>query len=422
MSNTLIIVITLLLSAFFSGMEIAFISSNKLKLELENKKGNFSARLLRPFLKRPSRLIGALLLGNNIALVIYGMSMTTLLNPIIEGLLPQSLNSDTFALFVKTLISTIIILFFAEFVPKALFRLQPNKILVFFAIPVSLFYYVFYPLISIYLGASEFILKRVFRMNLQKEKLNFSFVDLDDYLKEYNAAESFENPIHHEIQMFQNAIEFRSVKLRECLVPRNEIVAVEENESVEVLKQLFIDSGLSRIILYSHSIDNIIGYVHSSDLFKHPKKIKSICRPLVHLPETMLASKVLPIFVDKKLNIAIVVDEFGGTAGLITIEDVIEEIFGEIEDEFDEEEMIDKKISDNEFIFSCRLEIDYLNEKYNLQLPESNDYETLSGLLLKYQEHIPQKDEKIIIDDYIFTVLLSSDTKVEKVQLIKKAE
>ncbi|MEA3504821.1 MAG: hemolysin family protein, partial [Bacteroidota bacterium] len=330
MSTLLIIVITLLLSAFFSGMEIAFISSNKLKLELENKKGGFSARILRPFLDKPSRLISALLLGNNVALVIYGMSMAALLNPVITENLPKEIISDTSVLFVNTIISTIIILFFAEFIPKVLFRLQANKTLAFFAVPITLFYYIFYPLISLYLVSSEFILKRLFKMNLGKEKVKFNFVDLDDYLKEFGAEEPDED-IQQEIQMFQNAIEFRSIKLRECLVPRNEIVAIEENESLEVLIQLFIKMGLSRIMLYSGSIDNIIGYVHSSDLFKTPEKVKSICRAVIHLPETMLASDVLPIFVEKNLNVAVVVDEFGGTAGLVTMEDVIEEIFGEIE-------------------------------------------------------------------------------------------
>lgn len=412
-----LIIITLFLSAFFSGMEIAFISSNKLKIEVDKSKGMLSAKILSDFTKTPSKFIGALLLGNNIALVIYGIAMAKLLEPVIINVLPLHLSTEFVILIIQTIISTLIILFIAEFIPKALFRIYPNKILNFFAIPVKLFYMIFYPIIYVFIGFSEFVLKHLFRIKFAQEKYNFSPIDLDEYVKEFIPDNDSESELNQEIQMFQNAIDFRNVKLRECMIPRTEIVALDENESIDVLKQNFINTGHSKILIYNESIDNIIGYTHSYEMFKNPSSIKSILKSVIIVPETMLANKVLSMMIQQHKSIAVVVDEFGGTSGMITMEDIIEEIFGEIEDEYDVEELIEKQINNNEYVFSARLEIDYLNEKYKLKLPESDDYETLAGLTLHHHEKIPQNGEQIIIRHFIFNILLASQTRIEQIHL-----
>ena len=415
--NIWLIITTLLLSAFFSGMEIAFISSNKLKIEVDKSKGMLSARILSDFTKTPSKFIGALLLGNNIALVIYGIAMAKLLEPVIINILPLHLSTEFVILIIQTIISTLLILFIAEFIPKALFRIYPNKILNFFAIPVKLFYLIFYPVIYVFIGFSEFVLKQLFRIKFAHEKYNFSPIDLDEYVKEFIPADDNENELNKEIQMFQNAIDFRNVKLRECMIPRTEIIALNENESIDVLKQNFIDTGHSKILIYKESIDDIIGYTHSYDMFKNPSSLKSILKSVIIVPETMLANKVLSMMIQQHKSIAVVVDEFGGTSGMITMEDIIEEIFGEIEDEYDVEELIEKQVKNNEYVFSARLEIDYLNEKYKLELPESDDYETLAGLMLHHHENIPKNGEQIIIRHFIFNILLASQTRIEQIHL-----
>lgn len=419
MSNVgIIIVISLILSAFFSGMEIAFVSANKLKLELDKKKGAVTARLIAHFSDIPSRFIGALLMGNNIALVIYGMGMTEVLDPYLLNVLPESLSNKSMLLLSETILSTLIILFFAEFIPKATFRIHSNTLLRFFSIPVTIFYYLFYPVIYIYLTISEIIIKKVFRVKSLSQKADFSYIDLDQYLKEFAPENKQESNIQQELQMFQNVIDFKTIKLRECMVPRTEVVAVNEHDPVEVLRNAFTEYGLSRVMIYSETMDNLIGYCHSSDLFKRPETINQVVRPVTYVPETMHANDVLSLFIDKNQNIAVVVDEFGGTAGLVTMEDIIEEIFGEIEDEYDEEVTIEKKIDDDEYIFSSRLEIDYLNEKYDMELPESEDYETLSGLLIHYQESIPKTGQRIEVGRYTFIILTATRKRVEKVRLI----
>jgi CBS domain containing-hemolysin-like protein len=377
----------------------------------------FSARIISDFTKTPSKFIGALLLGNNIALVIYGIAMAKLLEPVIINILPLHLSTEFVILIIQTIIATSIILFIAEFIPKALFRIYPNKILNFFAIPVKLFYLIFYPVIYVFIGFSEFVLKKLFRIKFTYKKYNFSPIDLDEYVKEFIPADDNESELNQEIQMFQNAIDFRNVKLRECMIPRTEIIALNKNESIDVLKQNFIDTGHSKILIYKESVDDIIGYTHSYDMFKNPSSIKSILKSVIIVPETMLANKVLSMMIQQHKSIAVVVDEFGGTSGMITMEDIIEEIFGEIEDEYDVEELIEKQIKNNEYIFSARLEIDYLNEKYKLNLPESDDYETLAGLILHHHENIPENGEQIIIGHFIFNILLASQTRIEQIHL-----
>ncbi|MBG0781974.1 MAG: HlyC/CorC family transporter [Bacteroidales bacterium] len=417
MSDLQLIVVTLIFSGFFSGMEIAFVSSNRLRIELDLKKHKFAARLLNPFYKNPSRFIGALLLGNNIALVIYGIVMAGILEPFIISVLPAALLSDFMVLLIQTLLSTLLILIVAEFLPKILFRINPNGILNFLALPVWIFYYLLYPFIILYIGLAELILKYGFRMNLSQDDYRFSTVDLNEYVREYISPQQDETQTNHDIQLFQNALEFKHVKLRECMVPRTEIEAVKSDESMDVVVKKFEETKHSKLLVYENSIDNIIGYVHSYDVYKRPKNLQEVLRTIEVFPETYPANLLLRYFIQARQGIAVVVDEFGGTAGIVSMEDVIEEIFGEIEDEYDEVEDVEVQLAENEFHFSTRLEIDYLNEIYKLNLPESDEYETLAGFILYHHESIPNLGEEITIEDYRIKVLKASDNKIEEVKL-----
>jgi len=412
-----LIAVTLIFSGFFSGMEIAFVSSNRLRIELDLKKHKFAARLLNPFYKNPSRFIGALLLGNNIALVIYGIVMASILEPVIISKLPDVLLSDFSVLLIQTLLSTLLILMVAEFLPKILFRINPNGILSYLALPVWIFYYLLYPFIIIYIGLAELILKYGFRMNLNQDDYRFSTIDLNEYLREYVTPQQDETQANHDIQLFQNAIEFKHVKLRECMVPRTEIEAVKSEEAMDVVVKKFEETKHSKLLVYENSIDNIIGYVHSYDVYKRPQNIQEVLRTIEVFPETYPANLLLRYFTQNRQAIAVVVDEFGGTAGIVSMEDIIEEIFGEIEDEYDEVEDVEEQLAENEFHFSTRLEIDYLNETYKLDLPESDEYETLAGFILYHYESIPDLGEEIIIQDYRIKVLKASDNKIEEVKL-----
>ncbi|MCB9016123.1 MAG: HlyC/CorC family transporter [Lentimicrobiaceae bacterium] len=411
------IIITLILSAFFSGMEIAFVSSNKLKIEVDKNKEILQARILSGFLKKQSRLIGALLLGNNIALVIFGIYSARILTPPLQMFLPQGPGADALLLIIQTLISTIVILLFAEFLPKVLFRINPNKVLNFFAVPVYAFYLLFYPLIILFIGFSELFLRYFFRVNITQPDYVFSAIDLDHYLKESNVNQPDDHDDRQEIQMFQNVRDLSNIKLRECMVPRNEIAALSSDESIEVLQNYFIETGHSKILIYQQSIDNVIGYTHSYDLFKKPAVIDEIIKPVMIVPETMAANKLLEMFISERKSVALVVDEFGGTAGMLTIEDVIEEIFGEIEDEYDVEDLIDNQLDEDEFLLSGRLEIDYLNQKYKFGLPESDDYSTLAGFIIHHHESIPVINDEIQIGPHLFTIVQASDTRIEQVLL-----
>jgi CBS domain containing-hemolysin-like protein len=412
----LIILATLLCSAFFAGMEIAFLTSNKLRIELENKQEFLPAKILSYFVKHPSKFIATTLVGNNISLVIYGIFMARILEPYIE----LYVHSHAAILTIQTIISTLFIVMTAEFLPKALFRINANGTLNFFAVPFIIVYYLIYPIVFITIGLSEFLLEKVLRVNLDHDKVAFGRVDLDNYVRQFTSSDN--KKIDHEIQIFQNALDFSAVKVRECMVPRTEIVAMDVNESIENLSKKFIDTHLSKILIYQESIDNIIGYVHSSELFKNPKSIRSILLPVAIVPETLPAKDMLQQLIKERKSIALVVDEFGGTSGMITIEDVMEEIFGEIEDEHDKEEMTEKKISDTEFIFSGRLEIDYLNETYKLNLPESEEYGTLAGLIINIHESIPSANEEISFERFKVKILAVSGNRIEQVLLKVKAE
>jgi CBS domain containing-hemolysin-like protein len=418
MNNWIIVLITLIFSALFSGLEIAFISSNKLQIELDKNKGMFSAKILSSFVNNPSGILGALLLGNNISLVIYGIAMANILEPVIENILTPQYSSEFLILIIQTILSTILILIAAEFIPKALFRINPNAVLGRFAIPIKIFYWLFYPFIFLLVNFAEFILKKLFRLNFSTTGDAFTTVDFDNYLNEITEVSKEENDVRQEIQMLQNAIEFKNIKLRECMIPRTEITALDENTEIEEIKNSFIESGHSKILIYSESIDNIIGFVHSSDMFKNPESVKEITHEIPIVPETMLANNVLTMFIKEHKSIAVVVDEFGGTSGVVTLEDIIEEIFGEIEDEYDNEELIEKKINENEYLFSARLEIDYLNEKYELELPESDNYETLGGLIIDLHESIPQVNDEIIHEQFRFIITQASESRIDQVKLI----
>jgi CBS domain containing-hemolysin-like protein len=407
----------MIFSAFFSGMEIAFVTANKLKVELDKKKGFISARIISDFHKTPSDFITTMLVGNNIALVIYGIVMANILRPVIASILPESVNSEFLILIIQTIISTLLILVTAEFLPKILFRINPNYVLNLFAIPAFVFHYILYPVVFVIIYIAEIILKVLFNIRIIDQKHVFGPVDLDNYMKEFFPEAHTEQELEHEVRIFQNAIDFSTVKLRECIIPRTEIIALEDIANISDLKQKFSETGLSKIIIYNDSIDNIIGYVHSYDMFKNPSTIKSVLRTLIFVPETMLANNLLTLFIQQRKSIAVVVDEFGGTAGILTLEDMMEEIFGEINDEFDVENFIEKQIGKKEFVFSGRLEIDFLNDKYNLDLPESEDYETLAGLIIHYHQSIPAQGEEIVIENFVFTILQVSETQIKQVQV-----
>ncbi len=408
----LIILGTLLCSAFFSGVEIAFLSSNKLKIELENKQGYFSAGILARFVKFPTRFIGTMLVGNSISLVIYGIFMGGILEPFIK----KFLSSETAIIITQTFFSTLLILITAEFMPKALFRINPNQTLNFFAVPVLISYYVLYPIVYVITGISEVLLKKVFKLNFMENKPVFGRIDLDHYIRDI-ASKHREGDINAEIQIFQKALDFTGVKVRECMVPRTEIVAMSVKSSVDDLRKNFIRSGLSKILIYKDAVDNIIGFVHCREIFRRPADIESVLLPVSIVPETMPANELLTQFTSRHRSLAVVVDEFGVTSGIVTIEDVMEEIFGEIDDEFDTDNFIEKQSGENEYVFSGRLEVDFINHKYHLGIPVNDSYETLAGFIFHNHENIPEKNEEIVIPPYRFTILEVSETRIDRVRM-----
>ena len=415
MSYLLAILISLLLSALFSGMEIAFVSSNKLRLELSKKKGGVTSQILSIYTENPGQYIVTMLIGNNIALVVYGIIMAMVLEPVISTFT----NSDTSILAIQTILSTLLILVVAEFIPKVIFRINANGLLKIFSIPIFIFYLIFYPISKFTIWLSRIILRVFMRIKLteKSDDLVFGKPDLDYLVNEAQEDTSQDQEEDPNLRIFQNALDLSNVKLRECMIPRTELVALKETTNVEELRQIFIESGLSKILIFKKSIDNIIGYVNMKDLFGKVTNIKPYIVPLDIVPESMHANKLLKMFVDEKMKIALVVDEFGGTSGIVTIEDILEEIFGEITDEHDTIELIEKTIHENEYIFSGRLEIDYLNEKYKMNLPKKDDFETLAGLIFYYYESIPKLNHHIDIGLYNFKVLKVSETRIELVQL-----
>lgn len=426
-SPILIVVICLVLSAFFSGMEIAYISANKIYIEIEKKQEGFLAKILTRLTKKPSKFIATMLIGNNIALVVYGLFMGELLMQWLAKGYPSShafinVMLTDFSLVLQTIISTLIILVTAEFLPKVVFQIYANSLLKLFAVPAYLFYICFSMISEFVIWVSDFILKVIFKTPGDEIQLSFSKMELGDYITEQMETIEREDVVDSEIQIFQNALEFSEVKAREVMIPRTEITAVELQENPKNLIKLFTETGFSKILIYKDTIDDIIGYVHSYELFKKPKNIKSVLLPVEYVPQTMLIHDVLNILTRKRKSIAVVLDEYGGTSGIMTVEDIVEELFGEIEDEHDSTDLHEEQINDNTYKFSARLEVDYLNETYKLEIPESDEYETLGGFIVNETGEIPEKEEEIQIGNFLFTILEVSNTKIDLVslQLVEK--
>ena len=403
---------TLLFSAFFSGVEIAFISANKLKLELDKNTGKFPANIITYFSKNESDFITTMLVGNNIALVVYGIVMTQILTPQITNYF----NSDFALLLVQTIITTLIVLVTAEFLPKAIFRIYPNQILRIFSIPIWLFFVFFRPVALLMLFLSKLVLKYLLGQKMEDGKQVFGKTDLDEYLSNVKSAEGVEDS-RVEVEMLQNVLDLTDKKLRECMIPRTKLVAMDISSPINEIKNRFIATKLSKILIFKDNIDKVIGYIHSSDLFRNPQNVRSILLPIPFVPESMSVMQLLNQFIESNKGVALVVDEFGGTSGMLTIEDVTEEIVGEIVDEHDVEEITDKKLAKNKYQLFAGLDIELVNKKYNLTLPESNEYETIAGLILDHLEEIPQKNDVIKLEEFQFTIIKVNDTAIQEVQL-----
>ncbi|HRV54600.1 MAG: hemolysin family protein [Flavobacteriaceae bacterium] len=420
--EVLIIILMLLLSAFFSGMEIAYVSSNKIHIEIEKKQGGFLAGVLTKLTAKPSKFITTMLIGNNIALVVYGFFMGDLLTAWFQSKLPSSSQLVNYlftdlTLLTQTVISTLIILITAEFLPKVFFQIYANTFIKIFAVPAYFFYVLFSWVSNFVIWISDLILKTFFKTEGDQIQLAFTKVELGNYISEQMESVEKDDQVDTEIQIFQNALEFSEVKAREVMIPRTEIEAVEINESVKTLSQLFTDTGYSKILVYNESIDDIVGYVHSFELFKKPKTIKMALMPVEFVPETMLVKDILNVLIKKRKSMAVVLDEYGGTSGVLTVEDIVEELVGEIEDEHDSDDLVEEQLTENSYRFSARLEVDYINETYKLNLTESENYETLGGLIVSHTEEIPATDEVVQIDNFQFTIKEVSNTKIDLVEL-----
>ena len=409
----IIIIISILLSAFFSGMEIAFVSANKMHIELEKKRAGLTPKILTIITQKSSKFITTMLVGNNISLVVYSYYMGIVL----LRFLPIEGFNDFSVLLIQTIISTIIILITAEFLPKAIFRIYANEVLKIFAIPAYFFYYLFHFFSEFITAISDFFLRVFFKTNSDEQQTEFSKEELGNYINEQLETGNDDDEMDSEIQIFQNALIFQNVKAREVMVPRTEIIAVEIHETVSNLKKLFIETGLSKVLVYKTSLDDVMGYVNAFELFKKPKTIKSILLPLEIVPESMIVNDILNTLMKKRKSVAVVVDEYGGTSGMITVEDIVEELFGEIEDEHDSQEFLEEKINDAHYKFSGRLEVDYLNEEYDLNIPKSEAYETLGGFIIEHTENIPEEKELLEIDAFEIKILKISGAKIDEVSL-----
>ena len=412
----MIILLSLLCSAFFSGMEIAFVSSNRLNLEIEKKQKGLIPKLLSIITKDPSRFISTMLIGNSFALVIYGLFMGQFIVENLSFLFLPSMNELT-VLLLQTIISTLLILIAAEFIPKVLFQIYSNFSMKIFSIPAYIFYIILYPITSLVTIISNFILKTFFKVNPDESEFYFSKIELENYIE--NEIDKSDKDLDSEIEIFQNALELSEIKARDVMVPRAEIIALEDTSNIKNAKKLFIETGFSKIPIYKNSIDDIVGYIHSFDFLKKPQNINESILPVVFVPEPMLVNDVLEKLTRQRKSIAVVIDEYGGTSGIITVEDIVEELFGEIEDEHDYYDLHERKISEGVYELSSRLEIEYLNKSYGLDLPESESYDTLGGLIVFNKEEIPKVGDEILIDVYSIQILHASSSKIEKVVLKK---
>lgn len=416
MDPLVIIVFALILSAFFSAMELSFVASNRLRIELDRQQGSSGAKIISVYTRKPGQFIASMLIGNNVVIVIISMLSARIIGQAMSPLI----TSEVVIFILQTVITTVVVLVVAEFLPKSLARLRPNSFLKLFAIPTAFFYYLFYPVGKFTLWLSNIIMRIFFGIKPQRreqENKIFTRIDLDHFVNDLVETKEEKEEETSNLKIFRNALDFSSVKARECMVPRTEIVALPMDSPPDELRQQFVESGHSKILLYRDNIDNMAGYYELKDILRGPSDIVTGMRKLPVVPETMTANKVLRLLSDAKKSIALVVDEFGGTAGVITIEDVLEEIVGDIEDEHDISDLVEKKISDKEYVLSGRLDIDYLNEEYDLSLPESDEYTTLAGLILYVHGNIPRQQEAVRVGRYLFTVLRSSTTKIELLKL-----
>ncbi|MFY8182166.1 MAG: hemolysin family protein [Flavobacterium sp.] len=411
-----VIIICLLLSAFFSGMEIAYISSNKIYLEIEKKQDTFLSKILTKITEKPSKFIATMLVGNNIAIVVYGFFMGDLLMNWINSFGFQL--SEFSNVLLQTIISTLIILVTSEFLPKVFFQIYSNSLMKFFAFPTYVFYLVFNYISTFIIWISDFILKKFFNTEGDYVPSFFSKVELGNYINEQMSSVEDHEDVDSEIQIFQNALEFSGVKARDIMTPRTELVAVDIYDSVVELRELFIKTGYSKILVYQNSIDDIIGYVHSFELFKKPRSIKSVMIPVEYVPETIFIKDGLNLLTKKRKSVAVILDEYGGTAGIMTVEDIIEELFGEIEDEHDsDEELVEQQLDETSYLFSARLDVEYLNQEYKLNIPENDSYGTLGGFIVNTSKEIPQKGNQITIDNFHFVIEEATNTKIEVVKM-----
>ena len=408
------ILVSLAFSAFFSGMEISYVSANKLRFELDKKDKSLTSKILDVFFHNPNQFISTMLVGNNIALVVYGLQMAILLEPWIA----QFVDQEALIVLIQSIISTILILFTGEFIPKTIFKIDPNFFLHLFALPLYLIYILLYP-ISKFSSLLSFLILRIAGVKNLKDSGVYTLgkVDLDYFIQQSIEDAPQDSEMDTEVKIFQNALEFSNVKVRDCIVPRTEIVACDKEVSTDELRSRFIETGLSKILIYDENIDNIIGYIHSSELFKHPDNwLEQLCKVSI-VPETMAANKLMRVLMQEKKSLAVVVDEFGGTSGIVTLEDLVEEIFGEIEDEHDMKREVARKVSENEYLLSGRMEIDTLNEMFGLDLPESDDYVTIAGLILHYYQKFPKLNESIEYGKYTFKIVKATATKIELVRM-----
>ena len=411
-----IIILCLILSAFFSGMEIAFVSSNKIYLEIEKKQDDFISKILTKLTQKPSKFIATMLVGNNISMVVYGFFMGDLLMRWFVRIGCEF--SDFSNLLLQTTISTLVILMTSEFLPKVFFQIYANTFIKFFALPAYFFYKLFYYISSFLIWISDFVLRKFFKTEGDQINLSFSKVELGNFISEQMNAVQDHETVDSEIQIFQNALEFSGVKAREIMTPRTELVAVDLYSSVVDLRELFIETGYSKILIYIDTLDDIVGYVHSFELFKKPRSIKSIMTPVEFVPETILIKDAMNLLTKKRKSVAVVLDEYGGTSGIVTTEDIVEELFGEIEDEHDsEEELIENKVDDSNFVFSSRLDVEYLNETYKFNIPEGDSYETLGGFIVDFSKEIPQKGTQITIGNFLFVIEEATNKKIELVKM-----
>ena len=410
----LVLIITcLIFSGLFSGLEIAYISRDKLNFEIKSNSQNIFGRIYKVINKKNAELIATLLIGNNLALVVYGIFMAQFLEPVLIYYLPTILNNDFSVLLFQTIISTFIVLITAEYIPKSIFLINPDRLLSTFSIPLIIIYFILSPIVKIVISFSKFFIKDVLNQEYSEEKPVFKVTDLNEYVKKIVVSDK-EMQSKNVTEFFNNALNLKEVRIRDCMIPRTEVVAVDLSDSIKNLKKIIEDSGHTKIIVYKSSIDKIIGYCHGLSLFNNPKTINDIIRPINFVSETNFASDVLFNFISEQINIAVVIDEYGGTSGIITLEDVIEEIFGEIIDEFDEQDLLEDRVDTNSYNFSARLEIDYLNSKYNLNIP-IGDYDTLGGFILHIRKNIPKKNEKITYKDFEMKILSIRNNRIDNV-------